>query len=127
MQQRTMAVHAPRACVTKGIHVETVVSVQKKIPSRDRLRQLADLFKLFGDGTRISILWALSESEMCVCDICALLQMKQPAVSHQLKNLKQSRIVKTRREGKVIYYALDDEHIRTLLNLGMAHVNETEI
>jgi ArsR family transcriptional regulator len=83
---------------------------------------LADFFKLFGDGTRIGILWALSESEMCVCDLCALLKMKQPAVSHQLKNLKQSRIVKARRDGKVIYYSLDDDHIRALLDVGMEHI-----
>jgi ArsR family transcriptional regulator len=62
---------------------------------------------------------------MCVCDLCALLKMKQPAVSHQLKNLKQARVVKARREGKVIYYSLDDEHIRELLNLGMEHILET--
>ena len=88
------------------------------------LYELADFFKLFGDSTRLRILWALSESEMCVCDLCALLQMKQPAVSHQLKNLKQARVVKSRRDGKVIYYALDDEHIRALLDLGMEHIQE---
>jgi len=88
------------------------------------LYDVADLFKLFGDSTRLGILWALSESEMCVCDLCALLKMKQPAVSHQLKNLKQSRVVKARRDGKVIYYSLDDDHIRRLLNLGMEHVQE---
>ena len=94
------------------------------MPEQVALYQLADLFKLFGDSTRISILWALSESEMCVCDLCALLKMKQPAVSHQLKNLKQSRVVKARREGKIVYYSLDDEHIRRLLNLGMEHILE---
>jgi len=67
----------------------------------------------------------LSESEMCVCDLCALLQMKQPAVSHQLKNLKQSRIVKARRDGKIVYYSLEDAHIRRLLNLGMEHTQES--
>ncbi len=112
-------------CAIKGIHVETVSYVQNRIPDSGQLNQLADLFKLFGDGTRIGILWALSESEMCVCDICALLQMKQSAVSHQLRNLKQARIVKNRRDGKVIYYSLDDDHIRKLLNLGMEHVRET--
>lgn len=71
-----------------------------------------------------AVLWALSEVEMCVCDLCALLKMKQPAVSHQLRNLKQSRIVKSRREGKVVYYSLDDHHIRSLLNLGMEHIEE---
>jgi ArsR family transcriptional regulator len=94
------------------------------MPDPIALYDVADLFKLFGDSTRLGILWALSESEMCVCDLCALLKMKQPAVSHQLKNLKQSRVVKARRDGKVIYYSLDDDHIRRLLNLGMEHVLE---
>jgi ArsR family transcriptional regulator len=94
------------------------------MPDPVALYKLSDLFKLFGDSTRLGILWALSESEMCVCDLCALLKMKQPAVSHQLKNLKQSRIVKARRDGKIIYYSLEDEHIRELLNLGMEHTKE---
>jgi ArsR family transcriptional regulator len=111
-------------CAAKGIHPNTIDSVQKKLPDQVALYKLADLFKLFGDSTRISILWALSESEMCVCDLCALLKMKQPAVSHQLKNLKQSRVVKARRDGKIVYYSLDDEHIRRLLNLGMEHILE---
>jgi ArsR family transcriptional regulator len=98
--------------------------VQHRMPDFEDLYELADFFKLFGDSTRLSILWALSESEMCVCDICALLKMKQPAVSHQLKNLKQSRIVKSRRDGKVVYYSLDDEHIRRLLDIGMEHILE---
>ncbi len=111
-------------CEVKGIHVDVVEDVRKRLPDSDKLNELAYLFKLFGDGTRIGILWALSESEMCVCDLCALLNMKQSAVSHQLRNLKQSRVVRSRREGKVVYYALDDEHIRQLLDLGMVHVNE---
>ena len=111
-------------CETIGIHPETIYQVSTAMPEQESLSELADLFKLFGDSTRIRILWALSESEMCVCDLCALLNMKQPAVSHQLKNLKQSRIVKVRREGKVIYYSLDDTHIRTLLNMGMEHIRE---
>ena len=94
------------------------------MPESVELHELADFFKLFGDSTRIAILWALSESEMCVCDLCALLQMKQPAVSHQLKNLKQARIVKSRRDGKVIYYSLDDHHIPMLLKMGMEHAQE---
>jgi ArsR family transcriptional regulator len=94
------------------------------MPDPIALYDVADLFKLFGDSTRLGILWALSESEMCVCDLCALLKMKQPAVSHQLKNLKQSRVVKARRDGKVIYYSLDDDHIRRLLNLGIEHIQE---
>jgi ArsR family transcriptional regulator len=101
--------------------------VRRNLPDSVALYELADLFKLFGDSTRIGILWALSESEMCVCDLCALLKMKQPAVSHQLKNLKQSRIVKARRDGKVVYYSLDDDHIRQLLNLGMEHIQESKV
>jgi DNA-binding transcriptional ArsR family regulator len=111
-------------CITEGIHKDIIRTVQAKMPDPAALYELADLFKLFGDSTRVSILWALSESEMCVCDLCALLQMKQPAVSHQLKNLKQSRVVKARRDGKVIYYSLDDDHIRRLLNLAMDHIVE---
>ena len=115
---------AIETCQTEGIHHDTIRAVQKTMPRTVELYELADFFKLFGDSTRIRILWALSESEMCVCDICALLKMKQPAVSHQLKNLKLSRVVKARRDGKVIYYSLDDHHIRKVLNLGMEHVRE---
>ncbi len=124
MQIPETSVDPGLACITKGIHAEIVNAVKDRLPDNNYLTDLADLFKLFGDGTRLRILWALSESEMCVCDLCALLQMKQPAVSHQLKNLKQARIVKSRRDGKVIYYSLDDEHIRKLLNLGMEHIQE---
>jgi DNA-binding transcriptional ArsR family regulator len=116
---------AIETCITKGIHEEIIRSVNRKMPDPVDLYELADLFKLFGDSTRLGILWALSESEMCVCDLCALLKMKQPAVSHQLKNLKQSRIVKARRDGKIVYYSLEDEHIRKLLNLGMEHTQES--
>ena len=112
------------ACEIKMIHKDTVNFVKEKLHGRKTLDALAGFFKLFGDSTRISILQALSESEMCVCDICALLDMKQSAVSHQLKTLKQSRIVKNRREGKMIYYSLDDEHIESVLNIGMQHILE---
>lgn len=116
--------NAVETCITKGIHGDIIRTVKQNMPDPVVLYELADLFKLFGDSTRIGILWALSESEMCVCDLCALLKMKQPAVSHQLKNLKQSRVVKARRDGKIVYYSLDDEHIRRLLNLGMEHIVE---
>ena len=115
---------AVETCITKGIHRDTIRSVKKNMPDPVALYDVADLFKLFGDSTRLGILWALSESEMCVCDLCALLKMKQPAVSHQLKNLKLSRVVKARRDGKIVYYSLEDEHIRRLLNLGMEHTQE---
>ena len=117
--------NAVETCITKGIHGDIIRTVKQTMPDTVALYELADLFKLFGDSTRIGILWALSESEMCVCDLCALLKMKQPAVSHQLKNLKQSRVVKARRDGKIVYYSLDDEHIRRLLNLGMEHIRES--
>jgi ArsR family transcriptional regulator len=116
---------ALETCETKGIHNDIIHFVQNKLPDSDALSELADLFKLFGDITRIGILWALSESEMCVCDLCALLKMKQPAVSHQLKNLKLARIVKARRDGKVIYYSLDDDHVRKMLDFGMEHIRES--
>ena len=112
-------------CENKGIHSDIIHFVQNKLPDPDALGRLADLFKLFGDSTRIGILWALSESEMCVCDLSALLKMKQPAISQQLKNLKLSRIVKARRDGKVIYYSLDDDHIRQMLDFGMEHIKES--
>ncbi|MFW6080544.1 MAG: ArsR/SmtB family transcription factor [Desulfosalsimonas sp.] len=111
-------------CTERIIHREILEAVRASMPGNGDLDHLADFFKIFGDRTRISILWALSESEMCVCDLCALLDMKQSAVSRQLKLLKQSRIVRYRREGKVVYYALDDDHIRRVLNLGMQHIKE---
>jgi len=125
MDTGTRSINNPiETCITKGIHRDTIRAVDKNMPDPVALYELADLFKLFGDSTRIGILWALSESELCVCDLCALLKMKQPAVSHQLKNLKQSRVVKARRDGKIVYYSLDDEHIRDLLNMGMEHIQE---
>jgi ArsR family transcriptional regulator len=121
-QQKTN--DAIETCITKGIHRDTIRAVKEKMPEPVALYETADLFKLFGDSTRLGILWALSQSELCVCDLCALLKMKQPAVSHQLKNLKQSRVVKARRDGKIVYYSLDDEHIRNLLKMGMEHTQE---
>jgi len=94
------------------------------MPPGSVLNDLAAFFKLFSDKTRVGILWALSVSEMCVCDLSMLLKMKQPAISQHLKNLRQMRIVRTRREGKVIFYALDDDHIRTVLDNGLQHIDE---
>lgn len=112
------------ACDVKVIHQDLVERVMERMPDRSLLDELGTFFKLFGDPSRISILWALSQSEMCVCDLCALLGMKQSAVSQQLKVLKHSRIVKSRRDGKMIYYSLDDDHIERVLNLGMQHIVE---
>jgi ArsR family transcriptional regulator len=106
------------------LHPITVRKVSKQMPSAVALNALAEFFKLFSDKTRVGILWALSLSEMCVCDLSLLLKMKQPAISQHLKNLRQMRIVRTRRNGKVIYYALDDEHISTVLDFGLRHIKE---
>ena len=107
------------------LHAATVQNVSTQMPSETILEDLAGFFKLFSDKTRIGILWALSLSEMCVCDLALLLKMKQPAISQHLKYLRQMRIVRTRREGKVIFYALDDDHIRSVLNTGLQHLDET--
>lgn len=90
----------------------------------EELYGLADLFKIFGDPTRIKILYALSESEMCVCDIAQRLNMTQSAISHQLKILKQSKLVKNRREGKTVFYSLADGHVKTIMRHGLDHVQE---
>jgi ArsR family transcriptional regulator, lead/cadmium/zinc/bismuth-responsive transcriptional repressor len=113
-------------CRVRVIHEEAVNRVRQLMHELAYKDELADFFKLFGDGTRISILWALSKSEMCVCDLCALLEMKQSAISHQLKKLRQARIIKSRRDGKIIYYSLDDDHIERVLNIGMAHIREED-
>mgnify|MGYP000913364145 FL=1 len=111
-------------CDTPVIHHEIVEKVKNLMPDEDNLFDLAELFKLFGDTTRIRILWALSEAEMCVCDIAFLLNMTPSAISHQLRLLKQARLVKNRKEGKVVYYSLDDDHIKLIFDQGMIHINE---
>lgn len=98
--------------------------VRRESPDMDMLCDLADLFKVFGDTTRMRILYALSESEMCVCAIAEYLAMTQSAVSHQLKVLKDNHLVRARREGKTIYYALADEHVRTIIGQGFDHLTE---
>ena len=104
--------------------MKVVNKITHEMPSDDELYDLAELFKVFGDSTRIRILYALFESEMCVCDIAESLNMTQSAISHQLKILKQSKLVGNRREGKSIIYFLADEHVRTILGQGMNHILE---
>lgn len=111
-------------CNCNIIHKDRVDYAKGRLPQEETLYDLAELFKVFGDTTRIKIICALYESEMCVCDIAALLNMTQSAVSHQLRTLKNARLVKFRREGKVVYYSLDDEHIMKIFNEGLNHVNE---
>lgn len=109
-------------CEVSIIHEDIVQKVAGKIPKEDLLHDLADLFKVFGDSTRVRILHVLSVSEMCVCDIAAILNMTQSAISHQLRILKNARLVKNRREGKVVYYSLDDEHVKHIFDQGMEHI-----
>ena len=105
-------------------HEEIVERVRNQIPGEDTLYDLTELFRIFGDSTRIRILYVLFESEMCVCDIAALLGMTQSAISHQLRALKNARLVKARREGKTVFYALADDHVKTIINQGLEHVSE---
>jgi type I restriction enzyme M protein len=93
-------------------------------PQEETLYDLAELFKVFGDSTRIKILWALDEAEMCVCDIAFLLNMTQSAISHQLRVLKQAELVKSRREGKIVFYSLEDEHVKQIFDQGLIHISE---
>jgi DNA-binding transcriptional ArsR family regulator len=94
------------------------------MPDDEMLFNLADLFKMFGDSTRVRIVSALLHSEMCVCDIAALLGMSKSAISHQLRSLRQTKLVKNRRDGKVVYYSLDDDHVKTIFAQGLSHVSE---
>ena len=106
------------------MHEEVVNQVLEVMPTDEELQSLADFFRIFGDSTRIRILYALSQSELCVCDIASLLGMGQSAISHQLRILKQMRLVKFRREGKSVLYSLADGHIETILAQGMEHIGE---
>ena len=111
-------------CCSNELHEEIVDSVRAKMPDTEMLYELAELFKVFGDTTRVRILYALSEQEMCVCDIAELVGMTQSAISHQLRVLKSARLVKFRRAGKIIYYSLDDEHIKHIFDEGLKHITE---
>lgn len=111
-------------CQENVIHSDVVSMVKSKLPKEETLYDLAELFKVFGDSTRIKILCSLFEAEMCVCDMATTLGMSQSAVSHQLRVLKNARLVKFRRDGKVVYYSLDDEHVKHIFNEGLNHVKE---
>lgn len=111
-------------CEENLVHQDAVDRVRGLLPQDETLYDLAELFKIFGDSTRVKILYALLESELCVCDIAKLLEVSQSAVSHQLRVLKGSKLVKFRREGKVVYYSLADEHVTRILSQGMEHILE---
>ena len=112
------------SCGEKHCHGELIHQVETNIPAEEDMYDLADLFKVFGDTTRIKILYVLRVSEMCVCDIADSLGMTQSAISHQLRVLKQMDLVKNRRDGKAIYYSLADDHIAGILDMGLEHIQE---
>lgn len=111
-------------CEATEVHEELLEIVNKTMPEETELYDLAELFKVFGDSTRIRILFVLFEAEVCVCDLAEVLHMTQSAISHQLKILKQNKLVKSRREGKSIFYSLADEHVRTIIDQGREHIEE---
>ena len=111
-------------CDYMHLHEKVIEQVQEEMPEEEILYDLAELFKVFGDSTRIKILYVLFQSEMCVCDIAQLLNMSQSAISHQLRVLKQAQLVKYRREGKTVFYSLADAHVNTILNQGLEHIEE---
>ncbi len=111
-------------CQSNIIHNNIIEKAREEMPDEEILYDMAELFKIFGDTTRIRILYALSSSEMCVCDIATLLNMTQSAISHQLRLLKQASLVKYRRSGRTVYYSLCDDHIKTIFEQGLSHVQE---
>lgn len=111
-------------CKCNVVHEEIIKKVKDEMIDEETLQDISDLFKVFSDSTRIKIIFALFKSEMCVCDIATLLQMNQSAISHQLRVLKQARLVKYRKEGKSVYYSLDDNHIEEIFHMALEHINE---
>lgn len=111
-------------CGFLHLHQEALDKVMEHMPQEEFLYDLAELFKAFGDSTRIKILYALFESELCVCDIAQLVGVSQTAISHQLRVLKNSKLVKFRRDGKTLFYSLSDDHVRRIIQQGMAHIHE---
>ena len=112
------------SCNGNIIHEDIVVRVKDQLPAEETLYDLAELFKVFGDTTRIKIICALFESEMCVCDLAILLNMTKSAISHQLSTLRENNLVKFRREGKMIFYSLSDYHVKEIFEKGMEHIKE---
>lgn len=111
-------------CDYMHVHEDVVRAVLEHMPQVEELKDLADFFKVFGDSTRIQILYVLFQSEVCVCDLAHVLNMSQSAISHQLRILKQMKLVSNRREGKTVFYSLADGHIKTIMNQGMEHIKE---
>ena len=114
----------PVCCETVEVHEDLLRIVEQTMPEESELYDLAELFKVFGDSTRIRILFVLSSAEVCVCDLARVLNMTQSAISHQLRILKQNKLVKSRREGKSIFYSLADGHVSTIIAQGRDHIEE---
>ena len=119
-----MAEKEKMCCDASEIHEDLLKIVNDTIPEETELYDLAELFKVFGDSTRIKILFVLYEGEMCVYDIAQTLDMTQSSISHQLRVLKQNRLVKFRKEGKIVFYSLADEHVFSIIEQGLEHVRE---
>lgn len=117
-------IHETARCRETCLHQNAIGQAQREMPSEHTLYELAELFKIFGDSTRVRILYALYNTELCVCDIADLLMLTQSAISHQLRLLKQFKLVKFRRDGKTVYYSLADDHVHTILGQGMDHIEE---
>ncbi|BAG07471.1 putative transcriptional regulator ArsR family [Finegoldia magna ATCC 29328] len=111
-------------CEVTLIHEDNVKKAINELPDDELIADLSDMFKIFGDQTRVKILMALESGELCVCDIAAVMDMSQSAISHQLRVLKQSNIVKTRRQGKVVYYSISDDHVKEIFDIAIVHVQE---
>ena len=112
-------------CEAKEIHEDLLMIVKDTMPDETELYDLADFFKVIGDSTRLRILYVLFEAEVCVCDLAETLNMTQSAISHQLRILKQSKLVKCRREGKSMFYSLADDHVKTIIAQGLEHIEES--
>jgi ArsR family transcriptional regulator len=112
------------SCDCEVIHAETVNRVRKAMPDGENFATLANLYKMYADNTRLKILWALSCESMCVCDLAVLLDMTKSAISHQLKSLRLTNLVKCDKNGKVVFYSLVDEHVRFIFENGFEHINE---
>ena len=121
---KSLSANDIECCDDLEVHEDLLKTVTEKMPEEEELYDLAELFKVFGDSTRIRILFVLFEAEVCVCDLAQALHMTQPAISHQLKILKQAKLVRSRREGKSVFYSLADGHVRTIIAQGREHIEE---
>ena len=119
-----MAIDDVPCCEAYEVHEDKIRAANEQMPDEDELYDLAELFKVFGDSTRIRILFVLFQSEMCVCDLAVLLDMTKSAISHQLKVLRDNNLVKFQKKGKHAYYSLADDHVKEILDVALEHINE---